>query len=68
VQYQKGLRFLGTLFEKFPILAEELGLTTQYITEIGVDVIDGVKYGGVSQELKKLLYFCVRALIVIKYR
>lgn len=54
-----------TLFERFPILAEELGLTTQYITEIGDDVYAGVKYGGVSQDLKNLLYFCVRALIVI---
>ena len=27
-----------TLFDKFPILAEELNLTTQYITEIGSEV------------------------------
>lgn len=53
------------LFERFPILAEELESTTQYINEIGSDVYAGVKYGGVAQDIKNLLYFCVRALIVI---
>lgn len=54
-----------TLLEKFPILAEELNLVNQYITEIGSDVFAGIKYGGVAQELKNLLYLSVRALIVI---
>jgi hypothetical protein len=53
------------VFSRFPALAEELTTTSQYITNIGADRHAGVKNGGVSQEIKNLLYFCVRSLIVL---
>ena len=54
------------LFAKFPALAAELTTTSQYITDIGSDKHAGIKYGRVSQEIKNLLYFCVRALIILE--
>jgi hypothetical protein len=46
-------------------LAAELTTTSRYISDIGEDRHAGIKYGGVSQEIKNLLYFCVRALIIL---
>jgi hypothetical protein len=54
-----------SLFDKFPALREELKTTSDYIASIGEDKYAGVKYGGVAQEIKNLLYFCVRALIIL---
>jgi hypothetical protein len=53
------------LFDRFPILAEELTSTSRYISDIGSDVHAGIKFGGVSQDIKNLLYFCVRSLIIL---
>jgi hypothetical protein len=55
-----------SLFSRFPALAAELTTTSRYITDIGEDRHAGIKYGGVSQEIKNLLYFCVRALIILR--
>lgn len=53
------------LFNRFPVLAEELSSTSQYISDIGSDIHAGIKFGGVSQDIKNLLYFCVRSLIIL---
>lgn len=54
-----------SLFGKFVTLETELNLANQFLKEIEGDPFAGIKYGGITQELKNLLYFCVRTLIVL---
>jgi hypothetical protein len=57
--------FHGTTFSLFPILKSELETVALFVKEIEGDAYAGVKNVGISQEIKNLLYFCVRALKIL---
>jgi hypothetical protein len=53
------------LLDRYVTLAEELRTASQFIKEVGADKYAGVKYGGLSLEIKNLLYLCVKALVIL---
>jgi hypothetical protein len=54
------------LLNKFSVLSSELKIANNFVKEVSNDVFAGIKYGGISQETRNLLYFCVRVLIVLE--
>jgi len=53
------------LFERYPVLASEFEVAKQFLDSLEDDTFAGVKYGGISQEIKNLLYLSVRSLIIL---
>jgi hypothetical protein len=53
------------VFSKCPILQTELTVAHRYLKFIKGDKFPALKYGGISQDIKNLQYFCVRCLIVL---
>jgi len=64
-QFQRGLKFHGPRYLNDSVLASELEMTNSYVKFTQKDKFAGVKYGGVSQDVKNLLYFCDRGLIIL---
>ena len=53
------------IFELHPALKPELVSVTKFVKAIEGDPYAGIKYGGISQDIRNLLYLCVRILIIL---
>jgi hypothetical protein len=53
------------IFDRFPTLSAELLTVDLFVKKIEGDAFAGIKYGGISKQIKNLLYLSVRALIVL---
>jgi len=53
------------LLSKFPVLGSELNTATEFIKLVQGDPFAGMKYGGISREIRNLQYFCTKILIIL---